>query len=253
MVGDNDACRTGLQRLFRTGHGHDTLEDKGLARHGGDVLQLRHGLAACRRRQPLQKRQASGVNVHGDGVGVRRLDHIHLLPDGLHVPRLHGGYAAAAAVLQRVHSALHYGGIRPVAGKGRNSGLGTTGHQHVIVGKVIVLVAVVHGHRAHRSRHHGNGQLMAEKVITGVHLRVFADGVHVDAKLLPLLIVPDCTGAKALGAGAGNHILAGQAAAHRAGMALSHAGPGLLQNFLIRHRCFLHIFIFPDCPLSGGQ
>mgnify|MGYP006889703837 FL=1 len=41
-----DTSGTGFQGLFRTLHRHDALEDKGLAGHGGDLLQLVHGFTA---------------------------------------------------------------------------------------------------------------------------------------------------------------------------------------------------------------
>ena len=41
-----DTSGTGFQCLFRTLHRHDALEDKGLAGHGGDLLQLVHGFTA---------------------------------------------------------------------------------------------------------------------------------------------------------------------------------------------------------------
>ena len=46
VVGDDDTSGTGFQCLFRTLHRHDALEDKGLAGHGGDLLQLVHGFTA---------------------------------------------------------------------------------------------------------------------------------------------------------------------------------------------------------------
>ena len=86
-----------------------------------------------------------------------------------------------------------------------------------------------------RSSSGGAFSLFAEEIIAGVRVPVFADRVHIDAQLLPLLIVADRAGAKALCAGAGNHIFTGKAVAHRAGAALAYAGSGLLQSFLISH------------------
>ena len=82
-------------------------------------------------------------------------------------------------------------------------------------------------------------QLVAEEIIRGVHITVFTDGVHIDAQLLPFLVVADGAGAQTLGAGTGDRVFAGEAVAHRAGVAFAHAGPGLLQNFLISHCSFL--------------
>ena len=102
-----------------------------------------------------------------------------------------------------------------------------------------MLIAVVQRHSAHRACHHRDRQLVTEEIIRGVHITVFADGVHIDAQLLPFLVVADGTGAQTLGAGARDRIFAGEAVAHRAGVAFAHAGPGPLQNFLISHCSFL--------------
>ena len=102
-----------------------------------------------------------------------------------------------------------------------------------------MLIAVVQRHGAHRACHHRDRQLVAEEIIRGVHITVFADGVHIDAQLLPFLVVADGAGAQTLGAGTGDRVFAGEAVAHRAGVAFAHAGPGLLQNFLISHCSFL--------------
>ena len=244
MVGDHDAGGPGLQGLFRSADGHDALENEGLARHGRDLLQLVHGLAACRGRQPLQEGQSGGVDVHGDGAGIGGLHQVHLLPDGVQVPGLHRGHAAAVVGLQSVCGPLHDGGIGAVAGEGQDACLGAAVHQHVVVAQVVKLVAVVQGHGAYGTGHDGDDQLLAEEVVSGVGVTIFTDGVHVDAQLLPLLVAADGAGAQSLGAGAGDRIFAGKTVAHRAGAALAHAGPGLLQNFLISH------FLFP--PVSSG-
>ena len=240
MVGDHDAAGAGLQGLQRAVDGHDTLEDEGLTGHSGDLLQLLHRLAAGGRGQVFQEGQTGGVNVHGDGEGIGSLHQFHLLPDGVHVPGLHGGHAAAAVLFQGLGSGLHDGGVGAVAGEGGDTGLGAGGHQDVVVGQVVVLVAVVELHGAHGSGEHGQGHLVAEQLKGGIHGLVLADGVHVYAQLLPLLVVADEAGADALGAGAGDGVLAGQAVAGGAGLAVgAHAGPGVCQDLLICHMSFL--------------
>ena len=97
----------------------------------------------------------------------------------------------------------------------------------------------MHSHGTNGAGHYGDRQLVAEEIIRGVHITVFADGVHIDAQFLPFLVVADGAGAQTLGAGTGDRVFAGEAVAHRAGMAFAHAGPGLLQNFLISHCSFL--------------
>ena len=118
----------------------------------------------------------------------------------------------------------------------------TGGHQNVVIGQVVVLVAVVQLHGAHRRGKHGQGHLLAEEIIAGVHGHVLADGVHVHAQLLPLLIVADEAGADSLGAGAGHGVLAGHAVAHGTGLAVgSHTGPRVGQDLLIGHG------MYPPC------
>ena len=142
------------------------------------------------------------------------------------IPGLDGGHAAAVVLFQCPGRRLDHGGVGAVAGKGGDARAGTGGHQNVIIGQVVVLVAVVQLHGAHRRGKHGQGHLLAEEIIAGVHGHVLTDGVHVHAQLLPLLIVADEAGADSLGAGAGHGVLAGHAVAHGTGLAVgSHTGP----------------------------
>ena len=239
MVGDDDTSGTGFQGLFRTLHRHDALEDKGLACHGSDVLELIHGLAAGGGSHPLQERQTGGVNVHGDGAGISGLYQIHFLTDGLQIPGLHSGNTAAAVGFQGIHGAFHDGGVGAVTGEGEDTGFGTALHQYIVIAQIVIFVAVMHSHGTNGAGHYGDRQLVAEEIIRGVHITVFADGVHIDAQLLPFLVVADGAGAQTLGTGTGDRVFAGEAVAHRAGVAFAHAGPGLLQNFLISHCSFL--------------
>ena len=68
-----------------------------------DLPQLLHRLGAGGRCQPLEEGQAGGVDVHGDGKGICGLHQVHLLPDGLQVPGLDGGHAAAAVLGALAH------------------------------------------------------------------------------------------------------------------------------------------------------
>ena len=185
----------------------------------------------------LQEGKACRVNVHGDGVGLGGVHKGHLFFNQLHVPGLHGGDAPAIHLPNGLGSALHHGGVDAVAGEGQDAGVRAGGDQNIVIAHVVVFIAVVELHRAHGCGEDGQVHLMAEEVIRGVHAGVFADGVHVDAQLLPLLVVADGAGADALGAGAGHGVLAGKAVAHGTGLAEgAHAGPGRSQNFLISHR-----------------
>ena len=132
---------------------------------------------------------------------------------------------------------LHDGGVHTVAGEGQNTGLGAGGDQKIVVGEIGELVPVVELHSAHGSGKDGQIHLVTEEVIRGVHGEIVADGVHIDTQLLPLLIVADGAGADALGTGAGHGVFAGKTVAGGAGFAQgTHAGAGICQNFLIRHR-----------------
>ena len=243
----------GLQGLFRPGHGHDALGDEGLFRHVHDLAQLLHGLAAGGGRHVLQEGQAGGVDVHGDGKGIGGLHQIHLLADGVQVPGLDGGHAAAAVFGDGSGGTLHDGGIRAVAGEGGDAGLGAGGHQDVIVDLVAVLVAIVERQGAHRGGKDRQVHRPAEQGEGGVHRLVGTDGVHVDAQLLPLLIVADEAGADALGTGAGNAVFAGQAVAHGTGFAVgAHCAPGLFQNFLISHD-ISPPNVFPKAAVCRGR
>ena len=194
----------------------------------------------CRRgRHVLQEGQACAVNVHGNGEGIGSLHQVQLFLDGLHIPGLDGGHAAAAVFGQDLGGTLHQGGIGAVTGEGGDAVFRAGGHQDLIVGKVAVLIAVVQRQGAQGGGKHRERYLAAEEVEAGVHGLVFADGVHVHAQLLPLLVVADEAGADALGAGAGNGVLAGQSVAHGAGLAVgTYTVTGLGLNLLIRHRKF---------------
>ena len=118
VIGDNDAGSTGFQRFFSAPYRHDAFEKEGLACHGGDLLQLLHGFAACGGIQSLQEGQTGGVDIHGDGAGIGGLYQIHFMADRFQIPGLHGGNAAAAVGFQRCCGGFHDGGIGAVAGEG---------------------------------------------------------------------------------------------------------------------------------------
>ena len=177
----------------------------------------------------LQKGQACAVNVHGDGHRVGLAHGLQLLKHGVPVPRLHRGYAAAADVPDGAESAVHDAGVDTVAGAGQNAGLAAGGHQQVVIGGIVVLVAIVHLHGAHGGGQHRQAQLQTEKVKGRVGRAIFADGVHLHADFLPLLIVALEGHAQSFGAGAGDGVAAGHAVAHGAGLAVgTHTGAGCL-------------------------
>ena len=139
-----------------------------------------------------------------------------------------------------VDGSLHDGGVGAVAGEGQDARLGAGGDQQVVIGQVIIFVAIVKLHGAHGARHDRDGQLMPEEIKGGVRRAVLTDGVHVDAQLLPLLIVADEAGAQTFGAGAGDGVLAGHTVADLAGFAeRPDLIAGAIQDLLICHVSFL--------------
>ena len=92
--------------------------------------------------------------------------------------------------------------------------------QHVVVGQVVILIGVVHGHRPHRAGEEGVAEVLSEQLQGGVRIAALMDGVHVHPDLRPLIIIADGRIAHALGTGAGDLVFAGHAVAHGAGLAV---------------------------------
>ena len=88
-----------------------------------------------------------------------------------------------------VQRALHHGGVGAIAGEGGDARLGAGGHQNVVVGQIVVFIPHSGASWPPRGRRRWGGKLPPEQGEGGVDGRIFADGVHVDAHLLPLLIV----------------------------------------------------------------
>ena len=74
-------------------------------------------------------------------------------------------------------------------------------------------------HRPHRAGEDGQVVGLAEQGKPGVHRAVFADGVHIQAHLLPGVVVPGGHGPRPLGTGAGHGVFTGPPVAHRARLA----------------------------------
>ncbi|MPM60312.1 hypothetical protein SDC9_107163 [bioreactor metagenome] len=92
------------------------------------------------------------------------------------------------------------------------------------------------GHCADGSRKYRQIKGLTEDLEGGVHGLILADGVHVDAQFLPLLIVADEAGADPLGSGSRNGVFTDQTIADRAGLAVgADTGAGVFQYFLICH------------------
>ena len=236
-VGHHDAGGPGLQGLLSALHRHDALEDEGHLDVLDDLPQLGHRLGPGGGREPLQEGQPGGVDVHGEHLGAGGLGRVQLGVQGVLVPGLHGGAALAARGPDGGGGGGEHIRVGAVAGEGGDARLDAGGDQNVVVLQIVVLVPVVEIHRPHGTGEHGQGIGLAEEPERGVHRLVLADGVHVQINVLPGLIVADGHGAGALGAGAGDGVPAGQAVAHRTGLAAgAAAGACGGQNFLIGHK-----------------
>ena len=236
MVRHHNGSSTGLFCLQRALDSHDALDDKGTLRQFDDLGKFLHALASGRRSHVLQERQAGGIHIHGHSKAAAGLGLRHLLLDGIDVPRLDGGYTAAACRSDGLCCHLHHGGVGAVAGKGRNAVFGAGAHQHIIIGHIGVGLGVVQIHCAHRPGEERVFEAFAEQFHMGVRRAALAQGIHVDPDLCPLIIIADGRVAHALGTGAGDLVLAGHAIAHRAGLAVfADAFAGIGQHFRISH------------------
>ena len=200
------------------------------------LTQLRHGLAAGRRHPVAEEGQTGGIDVHGDGHGIGGQGQVQLLHQGLPVPGLHRRHTAALLGPDGLRGALHHRRVHTIAGEGHDACLSTGRQQQPVIGQIVVLISVVQLHGSHGSRHHRQGQPVAEEVEGCIGGTILADGIQIHPQLLPLLVVPGKAGAGALGAGAGDGILTRLSVTHGTRLAVgSHAGAGVFQNFLIFH------------------
>ena len=249
VVGHHDGSGTGLLRLQCALNGHHALDDEGALRQLHDLGQLLHTLAAGGRGHVLQEGQTRCVHVHGHGKAAAGLGLCHFLADGINVPRLDGGHAAAARSANGAGSHLHHGGVGAVAGKGSNAVFGTGAHQYIVIGHIGVGIGVVQVHCTHRACKEGIAEAFAEQLQRGVRCTAGAQGVHVYPDIGPLIIIADSGIAHALGTRAGDLVFTGHAVAHRAGLAvLTNAGTGIGKYFRISHKSILLIF-----PAAAAQ
>ena len=107
--------------------------------------------------------------------------------------------------------------------------------QDGIIIHVIVLVAVVQRHRAHRPGKKWVFKRTAKQLQAGIGGKILVDGVHIQPHIAPGVKVADGHGAAALGAGAGDVAAAGAAVAYGAGAAGAHLPAGGLQQFCVIH------------------
>ena len=217
-------------------HGHDALDDE---RHGGvadDLCQLLHGLAAGRRRQIFQEGEARAVNIHGDGLAAAGSDQIELLKNQLLAPRLDRRHADTAGCADGFHRALEHRGIHTVTGESGDAAVGAGVNEDAVIFTVVVLVAIVHLHRAERGCKKRVAVHGAEQLHSRVDRLVRADGVHVDADLLPRIVVAGEAVAGGFCAGAGDLVAAGLAVAHRAGLAVrADTSACAFENLFVLH------------------
>ena len=236
MVRDDDRSGAGLGGLLRAAHGHDALDDE---RHGGvadDLRELLHGLAAGRRRQIFQEGEARAVNVHGDGLAAAGSGQIELFKNQLLAPRLDRRHTDTAGCADGFHRALEHRGIHTVTGEGGDAAVGAGIDEDAVIFTVVVLVAVVHLHRAERGCKKRVAVHGAEQLHSRVDRLVRADGVHVDADLLPRIVVAGEAVAGRFCAGAGDLVAAGLAVAHRAGLAVrADTSACAFENLFVLH------------------
>ena len=233
MVGHHDGSGTGFLGLQSALDGHDALDDEGTLRQLDDLRQLFHALAAGGRGHILEEGQTGGIHVHGHRKAAAGLGLCHLLFDGVDVPGLDGGHAAAVVLFQCLGRRLDHGGIGAVAGKGRNAVVRAGTHQHVIVGHVVVGLGIVQVHRTHRAGKEGVFELLAEQLQRSVRGAAGAQGVHVHPDVRPLIIIADGGIAHALGTRAGDLVLAGRTVAHRAGLAVFADAPDTSLSYIL--------------------
>ena len=237
MVGDHDAGGSGLQGLSGPRGRHDALDEEGDLDILDDLPQLRHRLGARGGRQPLEEGQAGGVDVHGEHLGPGGLRTVQLGEQGVPVPGLHRGDAPAPGGADGGGGGGEYVRIGAVAGEGGDACVRTGGDQDIIVLHVVELVPIVEIHRAHGTGEDGELIGLAKEREAGVHRLVLTDGIHVETKCLPRLIVVDGHGAGTLGARTGHRAAAGPAIAYRAGFTVgTAAGAGGRQYVLIGHK-----------------
>ena len=117
-------------------------------------------------------------------------------------------------------------------------------HENIIVLKVIQFVAVMKVYGADRTGKDRVFHFVPEEVKTRVRCKTGVNRIHIDADLLPLVIVADRNIADSLGPRSGNVSSACPSVAFRAGLARPHTFSGPVQQFLICH--FLSLL---ECPL----
>ena len=188
--------------------------------------------------------QTGCVDVHGNGEGTGSLYLLHLGFNGFQIPGLHSGNAHTAAGSDGFAGNFHNGAVQTVTGESGDAALSAGLYQHVIVALVIVLVAVVGHHSAHRAGEEGITELLAEELQRCIGSGYVADGVHMDPDVQPLGIVAHGGVTDALGAGTGDIVAAGLAVADGTCLALCHGLTGLDENFLISHNGASLVFSF---------
>ena len=246
VVGHDDCRSARLGGLLRAAHGHDALDDERHAGIADDLRELLHGLAAGRRRHILQEGEARAVNVHGDGLAAAGSGQIELFKNQFLIPRLDRRHADAACCADGFHRALEHGSVHTVAGEGGDAAVGTGVDEDAVILAVGVLFAVVQLHRAERGREKRIAVHGAEQLHSRIDRFIRADGVHVDADLLPGVEVADKAAAGRFGAGAGDLVAAGFAVADRAGLAVRpDAGACAVENLFVLHEgTSVYLFLY---------
>ena len=166
-----------------------------------------------------------------------------------HIPRLDGGHTHALRRRDSFYGSLHNCGIKAITRKGGNACFLAGTHQNIVVGHIVVLIAVVHGHRTHGACKKRIGKPAAKNFQPGIRGEIFVQRIHVHTDILPCLIVAFCAVTGSLCTGAGHGAAAGAAIAHGARLALAAVAAGSFHYFLKSHTFFLfpvlRFFLYP--------
>ena len=246
MVGDDYGLRASLNGLQRARRGHYALDDERHLCVADYLAHLLNGLAAGVGIHSLEEGQTRAVNIHRRGKNALGVEDIKLFKHGFLVPRLNSRAAHAADLDHVFGCGLHYVGVDAVAGQSHDAVFRRGLDEDGVILLILVLRAVVHVDRAEGSGEDRRGEFVPEQLKGDVGIgEVLAERIHVDAYLLPLVIVARRGVAGELAAGAGHGVAAGAAVADGTCLAVgAYALSCGAENFVVIHDAPLHFFIF---------
>ena len=237
MVGNHYTGSTGFNSLQCTCHGHNSLDYEGATCIVDYLAHFFNTLAAGIGVDSLQEGQSRTVHIHCGGENVLLFQNIQFCKDGFLVPGLDGGAAYTADLEHIIGSAAYDIGVRAISGQGHDTVFCSGLYEYGVIGAFGVFVAIVHQLCANGSDKNGSGKFVAEKLKAYVGIGIIgAESVHVDADLLPFVVVACCHITGELAAGAGHGVAAGAAVAYGAGFAVRAAALSCCgENFVVIH------------------